>query len=85
MRHPRGPRATGIAAARLALAFVVVALISTLNSVRPVLALVGLYNQFTGWLFILAMAGCWAIGTGLKAADRRLLESVDLTRTLDLG
>jgi O-antigen ligase len=62
-------------AARAAVAFVVMAFVSAMASVRPVLAMVGLYNQFTGWLFLAATAGCWAIGTGLKKADRHLLES----------
>jgi O-antigen ligase len=74
-RGPARRAASEVWAARLAVAFVVVALLSTLNSVRPVLAVVGLYDQFTGLLFIAAMAGCWAIGTGLTAPDRRLLES----------
>lgn len=62
-------------AARAAVAFLVAAAISTAVSIRPVLAVVGLYSQFTGLLFLVALGGCWAIGTGLKAADRRLLES----------
>lgn len=73
-RGGAGRPATEVWAARAAVAFVAMALVSTLASVRPVLATVGLYNQFTGWLFLAAMAGCWAIGTALRKPDRQLLE-----------
>ena len=62
-------------AARAALAFVAAGALSTAFSTRPVLALVGLYNQFDGWLFMVVLVGCWALGTTLGRPDRHLLES----------
>lgn len=65
----------GHAGARLAIAFVAVAGISTLLADRPLLALLGVYNWGTGWLFLLAVAGCWALGTSLSGPGRRVLAS----------
>jgi len=60
-------------AARAAAAFVVVAGFATIGATRPVLAVVGLYQLGTGLLFVVAIAGCWALGTILGQADRRVL------------
>ncbi len=63
-------------AARMALIFLGLGLISVAGSPRPVLSLVGLYDQGTGWFFFAFVAGCWALGTALNQADRRLLQSL---------
>ena len=60
-------------AARSAIALVVVACASTLGAVRPLLAVVGLYQEGTGLLFVAAIAGCWALGTILGRNDRRIV------------
>jgi O-antigen ligase len=60
-------------AARLALAFALVALLSALASAAPGIAMVGLYQQGTGWLFVAGVVGCWALGTRLGEKARRLL------------
>lgn len=70
-RSDRG--ASEIWAARAAVAFIAAATVSTIGAVSPVLATVGLYAQGTGLIFIVALAGCWAVGTGLRRADRDLL------------
>ncbi|HMD46718.1 MAG TPA: O-antigen ligase family protein [Acidimicrobiales bacterium] len=62
-------------AARASVAFVAVSALAMALSLRPVLSAVGLYQQFDGWLFIVALAGCWALGTALNDVDRHLLES----------
>ncbi|MHB8318531.1 MAG: O-antigen ligase family protein [Acidimicrobiales bacterium] len=72
-RSDRG--ATETWAARAAIAFIAAATVSTVGATRPVLATVGLYDQGTGLIFIVALAGCWAIGTGLRYLDRELLIS----------
>lgn len=73
--HRGSRRATSeLWAARLAIAFVVSGLISVAMAARPTLALVGLYQHGTGWLFIAGVAGFWALGTGLGDTERRLLE-----------
>jgi O-antigen ligase len=61
-------------AARLAGAFVVVALISALLSAAPGIAMVGLYQQGTGWVFVAGLAGCWALGTRLGERAQSLLQ-----------
>jgi O-antigen ligase len=66
--------ATETWAARFAIAFVVASLISALVSVVPGFAIVGQYQHGTGWLFILSLAGCWALGTGLSGTQRDRLE-----------
>lgn len=52
--------------ARGAAAFLVVAGVSAAVSDRPVIALLGLHNWGTGWLFMLAVAGLWALGATLS-------------------
>lgn len=59
--------------ARLGCAFVAVALVSALVSRSPALAMVGLYQQGTGWVFVAGAAGCWALGTRLDSGGRDLL------------
>jgi O-antigen ligase len=71
-------RAPGVApttrtAARLALAFAVIALVSALASATPGIAMVGLYQQGTGWVFVAGVVGCWALGTRLGERARELL------------
>jgi len=61
-------------ASRCAIAFVVIGLVSAVVATAPTLAVFGLYVQRTGWLFMLAVAGCWALGTGIGAKDRHWLE-----------
>ncbi len=71
-RDPSTPRSTRIAA-RLALAFAAVALVSALASAAPGIAMVGLYQQGTGWVFVAGVVGCWALGTRLGEGARKLL------------
>lgn len=63
-------------AARLAGAFVIIALVSALVSKTPGIAMVGLYQQGTGWVFVAGLAGCWALGTRLGERARDLLQLV---------
>ncbi len=62
-------------AARALVAWLVVGLVSALSSATPALSIVGLFGQGTGWLFMVVLAGAWALGTGLSPAGRRLLAS----------
>ena len=62
-------------AARSAIAFVLVAVIATVLSNAPLNSLVGDYTSMTGLIFFAGLAACWALGTGITAADRRLVES----------
>jgi O-antigen ligase len=72
-----GEAQTGIRIAScLALTFVVVALISALTSRTPAIAMVGLYQWGTGWVFVAGIAGCFALGTRLGTNGRRLLETL---------
>ncbi len=66
------PRSTRTAA-RLALAFAAVALVSALASATPGIAMVGLYEQGTGWVFVAGLVGCWALCTRLGERARELL------------
>jgi O-antigen ligase len=66
-------------AARMALVFLGIGLISVAGAARPVLSLVGLYDLGTGWFFFASVAGCWALGTALNRADRRLVQSLIIT------
>ncbi|MGH9295734.1 MAG: O-antigen ligase family protein, partial [Acidimicrobiales bacterium] len=56
-------------AARLAIAFLIVALVSALLSRAPDIGLFGLYEWGTGWLFWLSCAGAFAIGASLLRQD----------------
>jgi len=60
-------------AARSALAFIAAAGVATALALRPTLAVVGLYNEGTGLAFMVALAGCWALGSWLGAPERRAL------------
>ena len=62
-------------AARAAIAFVLVAAIATLLSTAPLNSLVGRYVSMTGLIFFAGLAACWALGTGITVADRRLVEN----------
>jgi O-antigen ligase len=70
--------ATRDSAAFAGAAFVVVAGAATLLSPSPMLALIGLYNVGTGFLFVLALVGAWALGRQLSVRGARLLGSVVL-------
>jgi len=61
-------------AARLAVVFVVIGAVSAAFAARPLLAFFGLYIHLAGWLFMVALAGCWALGTGFRDTERRWLE-----------
>lgn len=63
-------------AAWAGLAFLGIAGLATLLSPSPSLALTGLYNEGTGFLFLLAVVGAWALGRRLGAAAQRLLAFV---------
>jgi len=60
--------------ARLALAFLAWAALSAALAASPESAFFGLYQQMTGWFFLLCLAGGWAIATRLSSADRNVLE-----------
>jgi len=62
-------------ASRLALAFVAAAGVATLGSARPVLSLVGNYDQWTGLAFFAVLAGVWALGSLVTDRGRPLLET----------
>jgi len=65
---------TGTWAARAALGFVAVGAVSSALAASPALALVGSFIQGTGWVFMVALASAWALGTTLGRAGRLLLE-----------
>jgi hypothetical protein len=63
-------------AARFAVGFVIAASIATVGTLVPVgLAIGGLYDSGTGLVFLVAVAGCWALGSAATHTDRRLIES----------
>jgi len=39
----------------------------------------------TGWVFLVALAGCWALGTGLRDQDGRLLENAIIVGAIANG
>jgi O-antigen ligase len=61
-------------AALAAGAFGLWALLATVLSPRPVLALVGRYNQGTGLLFIAGLAGAWALGATAGERTRQVVD-----------
>lgn len=63
-------------AARMASLFVFFGLVSALFSKAPGIALVGLYQQGTGWVFIAGVAGCWALSTRLGEKARELFQTL---------
>lgn len=65
----------GTGAARAALAFLLVALVSALSSASPLVGLFGTYSWGTGWLFWCGVASAWATGASLTARGRQLLVS----------
>jgi len=69
-------------AARCALGFVAVGALSSAVSQGPWLSVVGPFQQPTGLLFMAALGGCWALGTGLGAPERRLVESAIIAGAL---
>ena len=54
-------------------AFLLVAAVSTALSSNPVLSLLGDYNWGTGWLFLVAVIGLWAIGRHMSVSGRTTL------------
>src|SRR5271166_1650467 len=62
-------------AAWCGIGFVAVGGLSVAWSAAPALSLVGPFQQPTGWAFMVAVAGCWALGTGLGDPERRLVET----------
>lgn len=74
-RGPAQDSPSRIWAARAAIAFVVVAAIATVLSDAPLHSLVGGYTTMTGLIFFAGLAACWALGAGVGAADRRLVEN----------
>ncbi len=72
-----GPGRAGNAvcwSARLAVAFAAVAVLSSLLSIDPGFSLVGPYNQGTGAVFWVLVAGAYGLGTSLDDAGRRWFE-----------
>lgn len=57
-------------AARCAVAFVALSVLSTLLADRPVNAILGLYGSGTGLLFVVALATAWALGAAVPLAER---------------
>jgi hypothetical protein len=74
-RRPERRSGTEMWAARMAVGFLLAGAVSTVLSVAPVLSTVGEYTIGTGLLFMAAVAGWWALGTGLSSRGRRLLEN----------
>ena len=74
-KGPARGSSTRIWAARSAIAFVVVAAIATVLSKAPLNSLVGNYLSMTGLIFFAGLGACWALGTGVSVADRRLVEN----------
>ena len=68
--------ATRDRAARAATGFAAAAGVATLLSPSPLMALLGLYIEGTGFLFVVAIVGAWALGRQLSAPATRLLGSV---------
>ncbi len=68
------------AAARAALTFLGVATLSTLLADNHTTAVFGLYNWGTGLIFVVALAGAWAIGVSLDESGRG-----DVTKALLAG
>lgn len=60
-------------AARAAIGFVLVALASALTSHPVALAFTGLWQWGGGWVFVLAFAGAYGLGTGLSDTGRNLV------------
>jgi hypothetical protein len=56
--------------------FVAWAGLSAALAAQPALAVFGLYGLGTGWLFVAAVAGWWALGRHLGPLGRRRLEAV---------
>lgn len=69
----------GTRGARPAAAFLLVSAVATAFSPEPTAALVGLFGWGTGWLFIAALTGAWAIGTSLDERERGILVGALLT------
>jgi hypothetical protein len=69
-------------AARAAAAFVAVALLSALLAHNRTISFFGLYQWGTGWLFVVALAGAWAVGRSIPTNSRRLVENALLAAVL---
>ena len=71
--------------ATAAAAFVAWAVLSTALSPRPLLALLGRYNQGTGLLFVAGLAGAWALGSTASERARLTIERAVLVGALVNG
>lgn len=69
-------------AACLAAGWAAWAMVSTLVSRNPDLAFVGSFTSYTGGLFVLALAGAWALGVSLDLQGRAWLERTLLATAL---
>lgn len=67
---------------RMALTFLLVAVIAASLSTSPALSWVGNYNQGTGVLFWAAAAGCYALGSTANGGDRKWIEGGFITGAL---
>ena len=74
LRAIAGRKSTAGPPAIAALVFVAVAVAATASSGALVAALVGAYNQGTGLVFVVAIAGVWALGTLIDDRGRPLVE-----------
>lgn len=79
VQQARGPEPF---AARCALAFVLVGVVSSVSSQNRTTAVFGLYNQGTGLLFMATLAAAWAIGRSISPDAPRLVGSALLAGAL---
>lgn len=70
------------AATTAAACFLAAGLVGAILSPRPTLALVGLYNLGTGWIFMLALVALWNLGLQLRDRGRSLFTSCLITAIL---
>jgi asparagine N-glycosylation enzyme membrane subunit Stt3 len=81
------PRLTAIgrvdrAAVAAASVFLTTSLVSALVSHNPLIGMLGLYYWGTGWLFIAALVGAWAIGRSLDERARDLVATAIIAAAL---
>jgi len=74
LRSTSGRKPITVPPALAAIVFVAIAAASAANSDAVVSAIVGLYNQGTGLVFVAALAGVWALGTLVDDGGRPLVE-----------
>lgn len=73
---------TRVPGAHFAMSFVLCAGVSALLADRPVLSFLGSHGWGTGWLFIAACAGLWALGGALSEPGARIVEKALIAGSL---